>query len=347
MAALAGGGALTLGSCQGSTEPVARDIAELEARIESLRSAARIPAVSAVISNSDRILWAKGFGTADLTSGRPAADTTAYHLASLTKPFASTLILQLVAEGLVSLDDPVATFGVSLASPGVIRVRHLLSHTSSGTPGTVFAYDGDRFGLLDAVVSEAAGKSFAAALQERILTPLALRHTAPNPSSTSFQASGLSRVEYERNLARGYTTATASQVLTTYPTYFGTAAGLTSSVIDVARFSMALDGDALLSPASKALAFAPVVTPGGQTLPYALGWFVTDYRGTKVIWHYGLWTANSSLIIKVPDRGLTFVVLANSDALSSRYPLGAGRLETSPWARAFLDAFGVGDAQLP
>ena len=74
---------------------------------------------------------------------------------------------------------------------------------------------------------------------------------------------------------------------------------------------------------------------------------LTDYKGVRIIWHYGLWIANSSLIVKVPDRGLTFVVLANSDALSSPYPLGQGKLETSPWARIFLDTFVIGSLGLP
>ena len=67
----------------------------------------------------------------------------------------------------------------------------------------------------------------------------------------------------------------------------------------------------------------------------------------RIIWHYGYWTANSSLIIKVPDRELTFVVLANTDGLSSPYLLGAGGLDTSPWARLFLDTFVIGSVALP
>jgi CubicO group peptidase (beta-lactamase class C family) len=336
-----------LQGCDGTTEPVAANITEFEGRLETLRELARIPGISAAIAVDQRVAWAKGFGIADVAGSRLAADTTAYHLASLTKPFASTVLLQLVQEDRLSLDEPVSTFGISIGSPGAVRVRHLLSHTSSGTPGTQFIYDGDRFGLLDAVIQQVAGKSFAEALQERIIGPLALRHAAPNPLSSAFAVSGFDRTVYERNLARGYRTAGSNQVVTQYPSYFGTAAGLTASVIDVARFSMALDSDALLEPATKAIAFTPAVTPIGATLPYALGWFVTSYRGTRVIWHYGLWTAISSLIIKVPDRGLTFVLLANTEALSAPYPLGSGQLEKSPWARAFLDAYGVGDAELP
>ena len=110
---------------------------------------------------------------------------------------------------------------------------------------------------------------------------------------------------------------------------------------------MALDRGDVISAANRDVAFAPTVTVAGDTLPYGLGWFSTRYKGERVIWHYGLWTAISSLIVKVPSRGLTFVVLANSDALSLQYPLAAGRLDTSPWARAFLDTFITGAVVVP
>jgi len=327
----------------------AASIPEFEQRLEDLRATSHIPAITAVISNGQQIVWVKAYGLSDLVAQRPAADTTVYHLASLTKPFAATVLLQLVQEGKVSLDDPVSMYGINLTSPAgtVIRVRHLLSHTSEGVPGTTYLYNGDRFGLLDAVIAQGAGKPLDAALQERILTPLGLLRTAPNPQSTSFAVSGLDKATFEGNMARGYTYSSNKYNLTAYPTYFGAAAGLTASALDVASFSMAMDRDALLQPATKALAYTPVVSPSGQIFPYGLGWFSTDYKGVRIIWHYGLWVANSSLIIKVPERGLTFVVLANTDALSATYPLGQGKLETSPWARLFLDTFVIGSLALP
>lgn len=110
---------------------------------------------------------------------------------------------------------------------------------------------------------------------------------------------------------------------------------------------MALDRGDVISQAARDVAFAPTVSSAGDTLPNGLGWFSTRYNGERIVWDYGLWTAISSLIIKVPSRGLTFVVLANTDALSSPYPLAAGKLDSSPWARAFLDAFVFGIADLP
>jgi CubicO group peptidase (beta-lactamase class C family) len=344
---LLGAVALSVSCSQDPVAPPAASVAELEVRIERLRVSSRIPAVTAVIAKGQEIVWARGFGTADLATNRLAADTTIYHLASLTKPFASTVILQLVDEGKVSLDDPVSNYGISLPSTGTIRVRHLLSHTSHGIPGSGFRYDGDRFGLLDSVIVRAAGKTFAAALQERIISRIGLTRTAPNPKSSSFTVSGLDKAGFEGNMARGYAWAGGAHAPTPYPSYFGTAAGLTASAIDMATFSLAMDRDVFLTPATRALAYAPAITPAGDTLPYALGWFSTRYKGVRIIWHYGLWVANSSLIIKVPDRQLTFVVLANTDALSAPYRLGAGALESSPWAREFLDAFVLGAATIP
>jgi CubicO group peptidase (beta-lactamase class C family) len=334
-------------SCSSATEPVARSIGEFDRRLETLRRQSHIPAISVAIAKNQRVVWSKGYGIADFATNRMASDTTVYHFASLTKPFASAILLQLIQEGRIALDDPVADYGIVLPSPGVIRIRHLLSHTSSGMPGTLYRYDGNRFSLLDSVIARGAGGSFATEVVRRILRPLALTSIAPNPGTEAFGATGLDRSTYRANLARGYAYANGAYVPTPYPTSFSSAAGLTGSVLDLAKFSMALDRGDVISQEARETVFAPTVSEAGDTLPYGLGWFSTAYRGERVVWHYGLWTAISSLIIKVPSRGLTFVVLANSDALSSPYSLGAGRLDTSPWARAFLDAFVFGSAELP
>jgi hypothetical protein len=67
----------------------------------------------------------------------------------------------------------------------------------------------------------------------------------------------------------------------------------------------------------------------------------------RVVWQYGLWTAISTLLLKVPEHELTFVILGNTDALSAPYRLGGGGLAGSPWAREFLDRFVIGSEALP
>ena len=322
-----------------TTEP-SRSLAEFRDNLDRLRVSGHIESISAIVAKDQSIAWSASLGAPTIT------DTTVFHLASLTKPFASTVILQLVDEGKVSLDDPVSKYGIVLSSPAPILVRHLMSHTSEGVPGGHFAYNGDRFSLLDSVIRRATGKSFAAALQERIIVPLGLTHTAPTPQSAAFAESGLNKAAYLANVAPGYTWTNGAFVPTAYQTAFSTAAGLTASARDYAAFSMAMDRDAFLKPATKALAWTPATGPSGEVFPYGLGWFTTDYKGVRVIWHYGYWTASSTLVIKVPAQKLTFVLLANTDGLSSPYPLGAGKLDTSPWARAFLETFVIGGLPL-
>lgn len=336
---------LVLAACQGPTQTKpATSLADFGARLESLRAAGHIHAISVVITKNQSIAWSASLGGTDPVP-YSVSDSTVFHLASLTKPLASTVILQLVDEGKVSLDDPASKYGIPL--PAAVLVRHLMSHTSEGVPGTRYVYNGDRFALLDAVIAQAAGKPFAEAVQERILTPLGLKHTAPTPQSAAFAASGLDRNTYLANVVPGYTWNGARYVPTPYQTQFSTAAGLTASARDYATFSMAMDRDAFLRPATKALAWTPVTGPAGQTFPYGLGWFATDYKGVRVIWHYGYWTASSTLVIKVPSEGLSFVLLANTDGLSSPYPLGSGKLDASPWARTFLETFVIGKLPLP
>jgi CubicO group peptidase (beta-lactamase class C family) len=337
--------ALVVSGCQSPTQTTpATSLHDFAAHLESLRAAGHIQAVSAVISKYQSIVWSGSFAGNDGVPGK-VGDTTVFHLASLTKPLASTVILQLVDEGKVSLDDPVSRYGIVL--PGTVLVRHLLSHTSEGVPGTHYAYNGDRFSLLDSVVAHAGGKSFAYAVQERIIAPLGLKHMAPTPQSAAFAASGLDRTAYLANVAPGYTWNGDRYVPTEYQTAFSTAAGLTASARDYAAFSMAMDRDAFLRPATKALAWTPVVSPSGETFPYGLGWFATEYKGIRVIWHYGYWTASSTLVIKIPSQGLTFVLLANTDGLSAPYPLASGKLDASPWALEFLETFVIAKLPLP
>ncbi|NIV95510.1 serine hydrolase [candidate division KSB1 bacterium] len=324
----------------------AQTLQQFEQRLDELRGQLRIPAISASITNGDNIVWAKAFGYADIERQSRATPTTCFHLASLTKSFASTIIMQLVEEELINLDDPVQNYSIHLDSPGIIRVKHLLTHTSEGTPGTVFRYNGGRFGLLDNVIEGATGRTFCELLVERIITPLGLRRTVPNLNSEDNCLLSLEERVQFTDLANGYDSDGRSAVA--YPNYFGTAAGLISTSLEVAKYSIAIDNNMFLSQETQNLVFSQTRSENGTLLPYGLGWFVQRYRGVKLVWHYGWWTGNSSLIIKIPERGLTFIVLANSDMLSRGFPnIGDGDLSVSVVALEFLDAFVFGNASLP
>src|SRR5262249_12378271 len=71
--------------------------------------------------------------------------------------------------------------------------------------------------------------------------------------------------------------------------------------------------------------------------PMGLGWFVQYYKGERVVWHFGnVPNAYSSLILKLPARNMTFILLANSDGLSSPFDLAQGDVTRSLFASLFL-----------
>lgn len=114
--------------------------------------------------------------------------------------------------------------------------------------------------------------------------------------------------------------------------------GLAASAPDVARFSMALDDGRLLSGEMRARAWTAPSGSDGRVLPYSLGWFVQEHRGHQIVWHYGQGLESSSLIVKIPERRVTFVLLANSDGLSRWRNLGDdGDVSASPAAMLFMN----------
>jgi CubicO group peptidase (beta-lactamase class C family) len=198
------------------------------------------------------------------------------------------------------------------------------------------------YALLSRAAEHVTGKPFEQLLQERIFAPLEMTKSAA--SQQSAPASLLA------NLARPHKQLDDGQVVRAeYPELeTSAAAGVVSTVLDVARFSVALDQHRLLSPQSKAAMLTPSRSNSGQRLPYGLGWFVQDIAGKRVVWHYGWWPdAYSALLIKVPEQELTMVLLANSDGASAPFGLGDGNLLHSPFAVVFINSFVNTDSAEP
>jgi CubicO group peptidase (beta-lactamase class C family) len=326
----------------------ATSLGEFEAILENMRTTLNIPGMSVCIVKNNQVVWARGFGLVNRERIQAATAENSYHLASLTKPFAAVLLMQLQEEGKLHLDDRVSNYGVNLDNANV-TVRHLLSHTSEGNPGSVYKYNGSRYALLDQVILSSSGKSFCLLLQERIVTPFGLSHTAPDPRiiDNCILDDAEKIAEFNAHMAQGYTSS--GQIPIFESDHFSPAAGLISSVLDMAIFSMLMDKNALVSVESREEMYRPTISNSGAELPYGLGWFIDFQEGIKIIWHYGYWDAHSSLIIKIPERDVTFIILANSNMLSrAANNLGVdGDVTRSFVAEEFLNAFIFGTAQLP
>lgn len=291
-------------------------------RTDAKRQTLHIPGLSVAIVRDGELVLDRGLGTS-------GADTL-YPIGSITKTFTSTLMLQLADEGRLDLDALVQPH-VDFQVPPDIRIRHVLSHTSEGVPGTRFAYS-SRFNWLDNVVEAATKEKFRDLLVTRVIDAAALKRTYPSDEHPDGHA--------EPHRIEG-NAAVPSELP---PLGLHSSSGLSSTVGDLARYSIALDEGKLLSPAARERAW----TPAYPRFPYGLGWFTQTLAGERVVWHTSWWpNAFSGLLVKVPSRKLTLVLLANTDTLVSPQR-GASNVLLYPIANDFLRTFlgNVGEPEM-
>lgn len=216
--------------------------------------------------------------------------------------------------------------------PRGVTLERILSHTSEDVPGEEFLYSSDRFALLTGVIERVTGQPHARVLEDRVFHPLGMTNTLAGRDAPGGEAL---RSRIAAPFALNPQTHESVPAPAPGPAVT-TATGVVTTLGDLAKYAAALDGDGLASARAKQAMFTATRSTRGETLPYGLGWFVEDYLGEHLVWHYGLVSGYSSLFVRVPLRGLTLIVLANSSAMSDEPRLMDGDLMRSPAALAFL-----------
>ena len=311
-----------------------------ESYIELLRQQAGIPAISGALMQDGQVVWEQGLGFANQEARIAARPDTPYLVADVSETLAAVLLLQCVEQRRLYLDEPAREYGV--ASSDSATLRQLLSHTSGGR----FEFEPEKFALLTRAIEYCAPQPYRKSIAHRLLERLAMIDSVPGRDMRTSTAvpEGLFDDEtldrYARSLDRmavpyrvdkkGRSTR---QDLP--PDGINAATGLVSTVRDLARFDAALDSGVLLDEDTLAAAWSPVRSPEGA--PTGLGWFVQSYRGVPVVWQFGVIpNAYSALIVKVPSRRATMILLANSDGLAIPFELESGDVTRSLFATVFL-----------
>jgi CubicO group peptidase (beta-lactamase class C family) len=219
----------------------------------------------------------------------------------------------------------------------------------NGKAGESFRYNPLMYSWASRPMAEVTGEPFSTLVERFIFVPAGMSRSARIHRNLPLRA------DLAKELARPYhwdpngdpngdASAGASGGLVPSeepaPQGDGAAGGVISTVLDLAKFDVALDGGKLISPASARRMMTPAHNAAGADLAYGLGWFVQDYQGHRLVWHSGLWEGQySALYLKVPDRKVTMILLANSDGLRWDNPLDKAEVEKSPFAAAFLSRF--------
>ncbi len=341
-----------------ATEAMTEDIGRFTKRLDFIRQSLDVPAMSAAILQNQQVIMAHGFGLADIARGIKASETTPYPIASLTKTFASAVLMRLVDAGKIDLDQPMQTYDpdyakwcADLKAPHnssrpefhcdieQITVREHLNHTEQGVPGMNFEYSALLFARLTAVIDAVSDKGFLRSVEQDILEPLGMNDTALG-TGDAHKASVVARMAQAYALDHNWNLVDVSGGRSF--DRINASSGIISTVADLAKFDIGIDRGLVYSAQAKQQIWTPAISPTGEKFPYGLGWFVQGDFGTKsqLVWHYGQYpNAFSSLLFKVPSRQLTLILLASTERASSVFELGNGDPQRSAFVSAFLDAF--------
>jgi CubicO group peptidase (beta-lactamase class C family) len=281
-------------------------------------------------------------GKQDVEANIAASADTPYFIGNLSQIFGSTLLLEkCYDQETLELRDQVTRWVPGYPEQAT-TVGQLLTHQS---PAGAYAYDPGRFAGLTAVVEECADLPYRHVLAGEIFDRFAMARSVPGraldgvlyPGGASFTAAELARYNgVIEQMARNYRLDRGLPVRTTAPVLGADAStGTITTARDLAEFDKALRLPGLLS--RDALTLAWTQAGGLSPMPTGLGWFVQNYNNEPLVWQFDFTRdVSSALIVKLPARDLTFIVLANSDGLTRTSGLAAGDALTSPFVKLFL-----------
>jgi CubicO group peptidase (beta-lactamase class C family) len=319
------------------------------AYLDSLRDQAGIPGLAAAIVDTNGIVWERAYGRQDIARALATRTDTPFNADGLTQTMTAAMVLRCVEERRLSLDESVGTFGVATTEPDA-TVRQLLTHTSGAHDNLTFLLRPERLAPLGPIVRK-CGDSYRETFAN-LLHRLAMFDSVPGPNIVTV-AKPDEGVPHPRDVERyaailerratPYSVDDRRRALqSSYPDStiaLAPSTGLVTTVRDLAKFDLAMKQGILLEQGTLDHAWS---TPSahGAPLPHGLGWFVQNYHGEKVVWQFGMSEhASSSLMITLPARGLTLIVMANSDGLVKLYSPANGDITLSPFARLFLNVF--------
>jgi len=332
---------------------------DLQAELDELTSASgleQVPGISlGVLENGAVEVWSSG--VASPAHGSVVTPDTLFRIASITKLWTATLVMQLVADGRVDLDAPLVSQlpGFRLADAAATKAitpRHLLAHTSGipgdfgfdggrgddavqryvtaladqqpvYTPGLLHSYSNAGYVVLGRLVEHISGQTWDAALRERLIEPLELKNTVTLPED----------VLLRRHAVGHSTDAEAGTVKPIERWWANRGSGpcgiISASVVDLLAFARHHLG----SPFPEMFETQVVLPQPSHAQAWGLGFELEWSDGRALPGHGGNVAGQTSQLTLIPDRNAAVAVLTSSDF---------GRVRTREIvSRLFRERFGV------
>ncbi len=331
--------------------PAAVDAGHWRRRLAELAERHQVPGVALGIlrlrpGRPDEVVQA-AYGVLNIGTGVETTTDSLFQIGSISKVWTSTVVMQLVDEGLLDLDAPIAEVlpDLRLSDPDVakrVTMRHLLTHTS-GIDGDIFtdtgrgddalekyvaelagvaqnhplgatwSYCNSGFSLAGRVIEKITGQVWDAAMRERLFAKLGLTHTATLPEEVLEHRAAMGHITVEGTVMKAPQWG--------MPRSAGPAGLICSTPADVLAFArmhltggVAADGTRVLREESTAaMADEHAEVPEKHSLgdSWGLGWIRMHWDGQLVIGHDGNTIGQAAFLRILPEQGLAITMLTN------------------------------------
>ena len=338
---------------------------KLQPVLEKLIQQQDLPGFAIAVVEDNRIAYAAGFGVRNITrKDDPITTRSLFHMASITKPFVATSIMQLVEKGKIDLDAPVAKyvpyFRMADERYKIITVRQMVTHTSGMPdvddyewnkpqydegaleryvrslkdlklvfpPGERFKYSNMAFEILGDVIAKVSGESFDDYVQHHILAPLGMKDSTL-----------LVKQADPKLLAWGHELDEKGDPFPSkvypYNRMHSPSSNLHSNVLDMTRWAIAnmnrgeLDGVRILKASTYDVMWKPAGEFDGKPSRAGISWFLDEYRGNKMVSHGGSDAGFRTGLAMLPDKKIAVVWMTNADWLQNTGAINHAALDVA------------------
>jgi serine beta-lactamase-like protein LACTB len=317
----------------------ASSVEAVEVLLSAVMSSRGLPAISVAVGQGGRIVYADGYGLADVENFVPARADSVYRIASISKVITAVALLQLVEHAGLDLDAPARAHCPAFPEKRwPVTPRQLLGHRGGVRtyrdgeqprtrrfetleeglqlfaddplefePGTRFLYSTYGYSVLGCVIEGVTGRAYAEVVRDAVFDPARMTRTAPEDlrALVAGRARGYVRDEQGRLL-----NAALADMSHKVP-----GGGISSTAPDVARFGLALLGGRLLQPPTLVELLRPRDAVSGQTGTWGLALPVDTRDGRPEAWHMGGQEGTSTALYMRPDDGTVVALLANLEGV--------------------------------
>lgn len=292
------------------------------------------PAITVGVVEDGLLVYARGFGYANLQPRRSAGAATEFYAGGLARQFTAASVLMLVQDKKISLEDKVTKYVPELRIARDVTIAQLLQQTSglpdytnapgiahdpskpvkldelinavdhmqlAAQPGKQFQYNNFNYMIAALIVQRVSQLPLSVFMASRIFEPLIMTSTflAGDQGISPQHAVG-----YTRGINGKFVPAKRWD-----PSWLFGVADLVTNTYDLAKWDI---GMPLLLNVDSVRA---MWTPGVQGSPYGMGWMIDQRGGQRLFWHNGEISGYHSMNALLPDQHVAVIVLTNTDSL--------------------------------